>query len=107
MEVDQISRIRSASGDWELYTAEDIRGGMIVFEGVEAVQLEPPGPLPNDLISGLSVRPVSDGNGQRWIFEASIGSVGADGRSTEVTVRIVGAGVHLEDPARPGLEIRE
>jgi hypothetical protein len=47
LEVDVISRIRSPSGNWEHYSAEDIPGGRIVFSGVETLQLDPSGPLPN------------------------------------------------------------
>jgi hypothetical protein len=73
LEVDLISRVRSPSGNWELYSAEDIPDGRIVFSGVEDVQFDPPGPLPNDLINEISARP-ADGE-KRWLFEASISSV--------------------------------
>lgn len=107
IEVDQLSRIRSPSGNWEFYTAEDISNGRVVITGVEAIHFEPPGPLPNDLINEISARPASGGADQRWIFEASISAVSPDGSSTEVTVRIIGSDVHLEDPARSDLKIRD
>lgn len=107
LEVDQISRIRSPSGGWEFYTAEDISDGRIVFTGVEAIHFEPSGPLPNDLINEISVRPASSEPDNRWVFEASISAIAPDGSSTEVTVQIIGSDVHLEDPARCDIRIRE
>jgi hypothetical protein len=107
LEVDCISRIRSPSGNWEFYTAEDIPNGRLVFSGVEAIHFEPSGPLPNDFINEISARPASDEDGKGWVFEAFISSVMPDGRSTEVTVRIIGSDVHLEDPARSDVKIRD
>jgi hypothetical protein len=108
LEVNRLSRIRSPSGKWEFYSAEDIPNGRIVLTGVEAIHFEPPGPLPNDLINKISARlAVDDPEKKRWEFEASISAVAPDGSSTEVAVRIIGADVHLEDPARDGLKIRE
>jgi hypothetical protein len=108
IEVNLISRIRSPSGTWEYYSAEDIPDGRIVFTGVDAIEFEPPGPLPNDLINEISVRPADVNLGsERWAFEASISSVAPDGSSTEVIVRLTGSGVHLEDPKRPGAQICE
>jgi hypothetical protein len=107
LEVDQLSRIRSPSGNWDFYTAEDIPGGRIVFTGVEAVYFEPSGPLPNDFINAISAWPAEDEPDRRWVFEASISAVTPDGSTTEVTVRIIGSDVYLEDPARVDLKIRE
>src|SRR5262249_53436603 len=108
LEVDLISRIRSPSGNWEYYSAEDIPGGRIVFTDVETFQFDPPGPLPNDLINQISVKPADAGaDAQRWTFEVSISSVAPDGGSTEIIVRLTGSGVYLEDPKRPGVQIRE
>ncbi len=108
LEVNLLSRIRSPSGKWEYYSAEDIPDGRIVFTGVEAIEFDPPGPLPNDLINEISVKPAdTSAETSRWVFEASIGSVAPDGSSTEIIVRVTGTGVHLEDPKRPGVQIRE
>jgi hypothetical protein len=108
LEVDLLSRIRSPSGHWEFYSAEDISDGKIVFTGVEGVEFEPSGPLPNDLINEIQIEPMeASGGRERWLFEASIGSVAPDGRTTEIIVRVTAAGFHLEDPRRPGVEIRE
>lgn len=108
LEVDELSRIRSPSGQWEFYTTEDIPDGRIVFTGVEAIHFQPAGPLPNDFINEISAEPAdNDPERKRWRFEVSISSVAADGRSTEIIVRLTGNGVHLEDPRRPGVQILE
>jgi hypothetical protein len=107
LEINEISRIRSQSGRWEFYTDEDIVDGRLVFTGVESINFDPSGPVPNDFINGVSATAGSGESSGRWIFEASISSVGSDARSTEVIVRIVAADVHIEDPARAGVKIRE
>ena len=107
LEVNVLSRIRSASGNWEFYSAEDIVDGRIVFTGVDAIHFEPSGPIPNDYINDISVKLASsDPENKRWIFEVSIGAVGADSIGKEVVVRIRGTDVHLEDPQRADFKIR-
>lgn len=108
VEVNLISRIRTASGTWDYNSAEDITDGRIVFTGVDEVHFTPAGPLPNDLINEISVSKVEDSKGDgRWTFVASISSVGADGTVTEVILRLIAYSVHLEDPRRPGIQILE
>src|SRR3954471_22377885 len=101
IEVNQISRIRNSSGQWDFYSDEDIVNGRIVFTGVKSVQLSPPGPLPNDLINGITATPAVTGVSRgTWTFEASINSIASDGKCIEVKLRIIASDVHLEDPAR-------
>jgi|GEM_PF-559173 len=107
IEVDELSRVRSESGKWEFYTDEDIVDARLVFTGVESIKFDPSGPPPNDFINGISATAGSGEFNGRWIFEASISSCASDGRNTEVIVRIVAADAHIEDPARPGVKIRE
>jgi hypothetical protein len=108
IKVDLLSRIRSPSGEWQYYSAEDIPDGRIVFTGVEAVRFEPAGPLPNDLINEISAKPAgANGASERWAFEVSIGSIAPDGSTTEVVMWLVGTGLHLEDPRQPGVPIHE
>ena len=107
LEVNEISRVRSQSGNWEFYTDEDIVDGRLVFTGVESIKFDPSGPLPNDFINGVWASAGSDESNGPWIFEASISSCASDGRNTEVIIRIVAADVHIEDPARPGVKIRD
>lgn len=104
-EIDSISRIRSESGAWEAHPNDEIPNGRIVISGVVSIQLTPPGPLPNDFIE-IVARP-SDLSAEFWEFEAVIGSVGPDATTTEITVRIIGTDVHLEDPAHPDMKIRD
>ena len=110
--VSTISRVRSASGLWEYYTDEDIPGGLIVFTGARSIRFEPSGLIPNDLIAGLEVGPLSWGGNpdptkQLYRFTMNIAAGAGRGESLDVLVEIVAEGIHLEDPARPGVEIRE
>jgi hypothetical protein len=110
-QVDQISRIRSASGNWEFYAAEDIRDGLIVLTGAESIRLDPPGFIPNDLINSFSVRPLLEKDQapeqQRFLFEFSIASSYQENKYIEVLIQVIAQGIHLEDPAQPGIEITE
>jgi len=102
--VDVISRIRSASGNWDYYVEEDLTDGRLVFTGVKAIRLEPSGPVPNDLINAIEVadvRRVPSGE-QVTIFSLSISSVDKAGISTEVKIEIEAKGVHLEHAGKPG-----
>jgi hypothetical protein len=107
IEVDVVSRIRNSSGAWNFYSDEDVPDGMIVFSGAESFGMEPGGAIPNDLINDIQVSPVSGARAgdEMYEFQVSIGSVGPDGVNTEVLLRIVARGVHLEDPAKPGVVI--
>jgi hypothetical protein len=103
--------VRSPSGKWEFYTDEDIVDGLIVFTGARSIHFDPPGFLPNDYINDLEVNPLTKADGEanqaQFVFVLSVSSVSSEGSSTEVTVRIVAEGIHLEDPNRPGLWIAE
>lgn len=101
--IDSISRLRPGAKTWDFYTDADIPDGWLVFREVRGFYCEPPGLLPNDFIDIVSVKKVDS---SAWLFELSIGSVDGHGNSTEVRVRIEANGVHLEDPAKPGIEIR-
>jgi hypothetical protein len=83
-----------------------------VFTGARSIRFEPPGPIPDDLIAGLEAEPASSGGHldatqPLYRFTLNIAAGTAAGESQDVTVEIVAAGIHLEDPARPGVEIRE
>jgi hypothetical protein len=63
-----------------------------------------------DLINKVTVSQVP-GTNDRWEFLFSISSVPevetADDVVTEVVIRVIAADIHLEDPSRPGVEIRD
>jgi len=106
IQVDVISRLKPGAKTWDFYTDADIKDGWLVFTDVRSVRFEPAGPLPNDLINDVSVKPTdSSGSQPGCLFELSIGSVDDSGNSTEVFIRIEASGVHLEDPTKPGVEI--
>jgi hypothetical protein len=102
IEVDEISRIRSASGQWDFYNEENIVDGRLVISGVRAVHFDPAGPIPNDYISGLEASPLADGF-YRFKFSAASGD--ESGNSTEVLVTIEAKAIHLEAPTEPGVVI--
>jgi hypothetical protein len=104
VQIDVISRIRSSSGNWDYYQAEDIVDGSLVFTGVRSVRWDPVGPLPNDLINEVRVVDFHEiQSGMRlYDFSLSIGSVNDSGDSQEVILQIRAEGMHLEDPKRPG-----
>jgi hypothetical protein len=105
-EVTCISRIRSASGHWDYYTAEDIENGLIVLTGAQSIRFDPAGPIPNDFISEFSVEHGVPGDPDS-IFRLSVGSVDSRAHNTEVHIEVRAKGVHLEDPRYPGKEITE
>ena len=107
LHVNCISRIRSQSGEWQFYTDEDIPDGLLVFTGLDSIELAPSGHVPNDAINSIDVKTLSDDPlAPLFLFEISVGSSSGKGEVTEVTIKAVGRDVHLENPARPGVVIR-
>jgi hypothetical protein len=108
VQVTQISRVRSSSGNWDYYTAEDIPDGLLVFTSVNSVRLEPSGAVPNDFINDIRVTEVSDiRSGKKlFLFVISVASTDDAGLSTEVMIEIQAEDFHVEDPRQPGVEIR-
>jgi len=110
IQIDQISRIRSESGNWEFYTREDIFDGYIVFTDVRSFRMEPTGFIPNDQINYINVEDCdepSKGEGKIkfYTFTISIISINSEDESANITIRIIARNLHLEDPNRPGIEI--
>ena len=113
IQVNEISRIRSASGKWEYYNKENIVDGFLVFTGIDSIKFSPQGVIPNDLIISLKVEPVGikineEKRIKKYKFEISISSgdkykIGYN----EVLIEIIADGIHLEDPSRPGVKITE
>jgi len=107
IQVNVISRLKPGTKTWDYYTDLDIKNGWLVFTDVRSVRFEPGGPLPNDLINDVSVNPIDPLRSQfGYLFELSIGSVDDNGYSTEVFVQVEASGLHIEDPAKPGIEIQ-
>ena len=105
--VDVISRIRNPAGTWDFYSDEDIPDGRLVFTGVTAVRFDPSGPVPNDFIEvSIAETRVLPSGKEEYVFVLAVGSVDDAGMSTEVTVEIHAADFCLEDPRKPGEEIR-
>ena len=98
--IDEISRVRGES--WNFYADEDIPDGRIVFSGVRSLRFDPPGPIPNDYIDSLSVVEGDEGP----LFTLSVASGGTGSVSAQVAIEIGASGIHLEDPRRPGEQIK-
>lgn len=102
--VDNISRIRDPDGIWRFDSSHDIPSGRLVFENVTALAFTPAGPLPNDYILGISVEPAENS----YLFVIKVASVeSGSGESCEVVISVTASGLYLEDPRRPGEQIRE
>lgn len=106
IQINMISRIRSASGNWEYYNGENIEDGLIVFTGVKSISLEPQGFIPNDEIELVSAEPI-EGEEAKFLFNISAVSCDQQGKYTKVEVSILAEGIHLEEPSKPGVEIIE
>lgn len=108
IQIDRISRIRSATGNWDYYADEDIVDGELVFSGAESIILDPPGLLPNDYINSIDATRLNDERHPcRYLFEIRVGYVNKTGESQEVLIHVIATGIHLSDPARPGMRITE
>jgi len=100
--VDCISRVRSASGTWDYYVDEDVVDGVLVFSGVDVLELRNEAHMPNDSINSIEVVEQREGFA---VVEISVDSVGPDASHHETFLRIRCKSMHIEDPARPGLKI--
>jgi hypothetical protein len=105
--INEISRVRSASGRWEYYNDENIEDGSLVFSGVKSFSLTPPGPLPSDYIDIESIELVDDGKDLFRVKFAVGGTLPLSGSTQMQLIEIVAERVHIEDPLRPGIEITE
>lgn len=70
IKVDEISRVRSESGNWDFYNDENIVDGSLVFSDVRSVLFDPSGPIPNDYIGSFIAEPLPDGH-YRFRFSAA------------------------------------
>ena len=105
--INEISRVRSESGNWEYYNDENIVDAALVFTGVKAAALSPPGALPSDEIDILSVEPINAAGSLFRIKFHMVGSVPQSEALHDLELEVIAEGVHLEDPSQPGLEIVE
>jgi hypothetical protein len=105
--VDEISRIRSASGNWDYYNDENVTDGALVFTGVQSVSLTPPGPLPSDQIEIESVEPI-DARAHHFRVKFHIFGVLPESKELRsMRLELVAESVHIEDPAKPGVKVTE
>jgi hypothetical protein len=103
VQVSCISRVRSAN--WDFYDAEDLPDGFLVFEGVSSIELEPSGPIPNDLINDIRVEKCLPSDDFECVV-LSVDSVNAEGDRVEVLIRMVAKSMALEAKDEPDRRIR-
>lgn len=86
MEIDCISRVRGTR--WDYYNAENLEGGFLVFEEVDAIAFQPPGLIPNDFFGNFWAEPTSVAGRWKVTFEVGL-----------VEITIGAASMHLQDAA--------
>ncbi|MGA2051559.1 MAG: DUF6258 family protein [Terracidiphilus sp.] len=104
IQVNEISRVRSAAGNWDYYNDENIVDGLLVFTDVRSIYFDPAGPIPNDYIEFVEVELLPD---DYYRFKTSVGSVNDSAESKDILAVIESKSVHLEDPATPGVLIED
>lgn len=109
IEVDNISRNRNPSGQWEFYTEEDIVDGMVVFEGLNSFEFSPQGFVPSDWIEFISVDETNANSPNTPSIKVilSLGAIDGQGNAKELTLIVCCRSIHLEDPKQPGTRITE
>lgn len=75
---------------------------MLVFTDAKSIVFDPAGPIPNDYINDLTAELLPDGY---YCFRLSAGAGHDSASTTEVVIKIVAKGLHLEDPAAPEIAI--
>ena len=95
IQVDVISRIRSADGNWNFYTDEDIPNGKIVFNGCKRFILDSQGIIPNDFIDISEISKVGDEE-YKIIFDASQYDF-YQKKNIPITIQIIFSEVYIED----------
>lgn len=95
IQVDVISRIRSADGNWNFYTDEDIPNGKIVFNGCKRFILDSQGIIPSDFIDISEISKVGDEE-YKIIFDASQYDFDQK-KNIPITIQIIFSEVYIED----------
>ena len=105
IQIDEISRLKPGTDRWDFYNDENIENGWLVFTGVTRFTISPEGAVPGgDWIELGDVLPLPE-DGQ-FRVTVHVGCVDRDGSMRDGRIEIDAAGCHLEDPRRPGIEIR-
>lgn len=104
LHVNQVSRIRDTSGEWNYYSDEDVENGAIVITGVQKITFDESGLFPNDQIYDVYAIQISEG-----IYEFVIETSYVDEKALthDLTFKIIGEGVYIFDPTRPNIKITE
>lgn len=104
LEVDVISRIRSPTGNWEFYTAEDIENGAFVFEGVRYCKISPDGSTPHEGIYSANIEEDLEKPGYlKAVFE--VGGRDALLNRCVMKIEVSFRKFYLQDPLCPSVQI--
>lgn len=103
IQMNNISRIRDASGFWNFYTDEDIENGIIVLSNVKRIIDDENGLVPMEDIS-LSAEFTGEGD-----VEFNIKGCFVDEKILphDVTIKVIAETVYLVDPTKPNEKITE
>lgn len=93
--VDLISRVRSADGNWNFYSDEDIPNGKIVFNGCKKFILDSQGFIPNDFIDISEIAKVGEDE-YKIVFDASQYDF-YEKKVVPIAITIVFSEVYIED----------
>lgn len=105
--VDLISRVRASDGEWSFYSKEDLKNGILVFDGVSGLHFDPSGSTINSFLHALEFEALGGGN-YRCVIEGDF--VDPKGTIEEediyATIRFNFMDFFLVDQNRPENEIR-
>ena len=104
LHVNQISRIRSASGEWNFYANEDIKNGILVIAGVTKIVFDESGLIPNDQIYDVRADRIDDTLYQ-FVIETS--HVDSKAQTHDLVVKVLGETAYLIDPTKPNVKITQ
>jgi hypothetical protein len=102
LHINQISRIRDVSGEWNFYTDEDIKNGIIVIAGVKKIIFDESGLLPNDQVYDIYANKIDDTTYQ-FIIETS--HIDEKTQTHDLIIKVLGEGGYLIDPTRSDIKI--
>lgn len=104
LHVNLISRIRDELGQWNYYSEEDIKDGIMVISGVKEVFLDTSGLMPNDQIYEVTAKKIDH---DTYVFAIETSHVDEQAQSHDITIRVVGKEMFLVDPSNPSKKIKD
>lgn len=102
LHVNDISRIRDISGQWNFYTTEDIENGIVVISGVKKIIFDKSGLFPNDSIYSIYANKIDD-----KLYEFTIETNHGDEKAIthDLIIKVIAESVYLVDPKNQNAKI--